>query len=47
MKLIFYMQISISQNSNFAMSLQYLKKEVTDGADFLYADKHQVSYKVT
>ena len=27
-----------SQNSKFAMSLQYLKKEVTD---FLHADKHQ------
>ena len=30
-----------SQNSKFAMSLQYLKKEVGDEVDFLYADKHQ------
>ena len=29
-----------SQNSNFAMSLQYLK-EVRDEANFLHADKHQ------
>ena len=30
-----------SQNSKFAMSLQYLKKEVRDKVDFLHADKHQ------
>ena len=30
-----------SQNSKFAMSLQYLKKEVRDEVDFLDADKHQ------
>ena len=41
-----------SRNSKFAMSLQYLKKEVRDEVDFLYADKHQpnadkqVSYKL-
>ena len=29
------------QNSKFAMSLQYLKKEVRDEVDFLHADKHQ------
>ena len=29
------------QNSKFAMSLQYLKKEVKDELDFLHADKHQ------
>ena len=29
-----------SQKSEFAMSLQYLKKEV-DEIDFLHADKHQ------
>ena len=28
------------QNSKFAMSLQYLKKEVRDEVDFLHADKH-------
>ena len=31
------------QNSWFAMSLQYLKKEVRDEVDFLHADKYQSS----
>ena len=35
-----------SQNSKFAMSLQYLKKEVKDEIDFLHADKHQSFVKV-
>ena len=30
-----------SQNSKFAMSLQYLKKEVRDEVDYLNAEKHQ------
>ena len=30
-----------SQNSKFAMALQYLKKEVRDKVDLLYADQHQ------
>ena len=30
-----------SQNSKFAMSWQYLKKEVIEEVDFLHADKHQ------
>ena len=30
-----------SQNSKFAMCLQYLKKEVRDEVDFLHAEKHQ------
>ena len=30
-----------SQNSKFAVSLQYLKKEVKDEICFLHADKHQ------
>ena len=30
-----------SQNSKFTMSLQYLKKEVTDEVDFLHVDEHQ------
>ena len=30
-----------SRNSKFAMSLQYLKKEVRDEVDFLHVDKHQ------
>ena len=34
------------QNSNFAMSLQYLKKEVRYKVDILHADKHRVSYKL-
>ena len=36
-----------SQNSKFAMSLQYLKKEVKDEVDFLHADKHQSFLKVS
>ena len=31
----------ISQNIKFAMSLQYLNKEVRDEVDFLHVDKHQ------
>ena len=30
-----------SQNSKFAMYLQYLKKEVRQDVDFLHADKYQ------
>ena len=30
-----------SQNSKFAIFLQYLKEEVRDELDFLHADKHQ------
>ena len=30
-----------SQNSNFAMFLQYFKKEVRDEVDFFHVDKHQ------
>ena len=30
----------VTQNFKFSVSLQYLKKEVSDDADFLYADKH-------
>ena len=35
-----------SQNSKFAMSLQYLRKEVRDGVHFLLADKHQSFYEL-
>ena len=35
-----------TQSNTFAMSLQYLKKEVRDGIYFLYADKHQSFYKL-
>ena len=31
----------ITQNSKFAISLQYLKKKVTEEADFLQVDKHE------
>ena len=30
-----------TQNNKFAISLQYLKKEVSDEVDFLHADKHE------
>ena len=40
MEMVKYLQSS--KNSNFVMSLQYLKKkEVGDEVDFLHADKHQ------
>ena len=31
----------IIQNNEFAISLEYLKKEVNDEADYLHADKHE------
>ena len=31
----------ITQNNKIAISLQYLKKEVNDGVDFLHAGKHE------
>ena len=31
----------ITQNNEFALSLQYLKKEVSDEVDFMHADKHE------
>ena len=31
----------ITRNNKFSISLQYLKKEVSDGVDFLHADKHE------
>ena len=31
----------ITQNNMFAISLQYLRKEVIDEVDFLHADKHK------
>ena len=31
----------VTQNNKFAISLQYLKKEVSDEVDFLPADKHE------
>ena len=35
-----------SQNSNFAMSLQYIKKELRDKNYFLHADNIKVSYNL-
>ena len=34
-------RLQSSQNSRFAMSLQYVKKEVRDEVDFLPVNKHQ------
>ena len=31
----------ITQNKKFAISLQYLKKEVNEKVDFLHASKHE------
>ena len=31
----------ITQNNKFAISLQYLKKELSDEVDFLHADKYE------
>ena len=31
----------ITQNNKFAISLQYLKKKLSDEVDFLHADKHE------
>ena len=36
-----------TQSNKFAISLQYLKKEVRNGVHFLHADKHQNFYKLT
>ena len=35
-----------SQNSKFAMPLQYLEKEVRYEVDFLNVDKHKIFYKL-
>ena len=35
-----------SQNTKFAMSLEYLEKENRDEVDFMHADKHQNFLKV-
>ena len=36
----------ITQNSKFAISLQCLKKELSDEVDFFHADKYQSFLKV-
>ena len=35
-----------TQSNKFAISLQYLKKEVRNGVHFLHVDKHQSFYKL-
>ena len=35
-----------TQSNKFAISLQYIKKEVRNGVRFLHADKHQSFYKL-
>ena len=35
-----------TQSNKFAISLQYLKKEVRDRVHFLHADKHESLYKL-
>ena len=35
-----------TQIISLVISLQYLKKEVRDGVDFLHAEKHQSFYKL-
>ena len=36
----------VTQNNKFAISLQYLKKEVNDEVDFLHVDNHESSLKI-
>ena len=36
----------ITQSNKFAISLQYLKKEVRNGGHFWHADKRQSFYKL-
>ena len=33
--------VQITQNNKFAISLQYLQKEMSDEVDFLHVDKHE------
>ena len=36
----------ITQNDKFAISLQHLKKVVSDAVDFLHADKHETLLQI-
>ena len=36
-----------TQSNKFAVSLQYLEKEVKNGVHFFHADKHQSFYKLS
>ena len=38
--------VQIAQNKKFTISLEYLKKEVSDEVDFLHADKHESLLRV-
>ena len=33
--------VHFTKNNKFAISLQHVKKEVSDAVDFLHADKHE------
>ena len=35
-----------TQSNKFAVSLQYLKKEIANGVNYLHADKHESFYKL-
>ena len=39
--LLFSKHAQSTQNNKFAISLQYLKKDVSDEVDFLHVDKHR------
>ena len=41
MILLFSKHAQSTQNNKFAISLQYLKKDVSDEVDFLHVDKHR------
>ena len=36
----------ITEKNKFAISLQYLKKEVSDKVDFLHADKYEIYLQI-
>ena len=36
----------ITQNNKVALSLQYMKKEVSDEMDFSHVDKHESSQQI-
>ena len=47
MGMVKHFQSSQNTNSKFAMSSQYLKKEVKNEVAFLHADKHQSFLKIS
>ena len=36
----------VTQNNKIALSLQYIKKEVSDEIDFSHVDKHESSLQI-